>query len=325
MEDIFKEVQAASSIAIGGHIRPDGDCTGSCLALYNYLMNYYNAGRNKVIDLYLEPIPEEFTFLRGADQIEANYVPNKKYDLFFALDSGSPDRLGKALPYFETAEKTVCIDHHISNTMYAQINLVVPGASSTCEVLFDLMECGKIDKSIAECLYLGIIHDTGVFKHSNTGRKTMEAAGVLMEKGIPFSKIIDETFYRKTYLQNQILGRCLLESIRALDGRVIISNVSRKVQEFYGVGPGDLDGIIDQLRITEGVEVAILLREEETQYYKISMRSNEVVDVSRIAVYFGGGGHVRAAGCNMSGSPHDVVNNLLVHIEAQLNQRPIQE
>lgn len=319
MEDIFKEVQDARTIAIGGHMRPDGDCTGSCLALYQYLMKYYNGGRDKVIGLYLEPVPGEFTFLKGADQIETECDPSLRADLFIALDCGSPDRLGAAMPCFENAKRTICIDHHISNTRYAMLNLVVPEASSTAEVLFDLMDPDKIDRGIAECLYLGIIHDTGVFKHSNTSRKTMQAAGILMEKGIDFSRIIDETFYQKTYLQNQILGRCLLESIRALDGRVILSGVGRKVQEFYGVGPGDLDGIIDQLRVTKGVEVAILLKEEEQQVFKVSMRSNGVVNVSKIAVYFGGGGHIRAAGCTMSGSAHDVINNLLLHIESQLN------
>ena len=318
MENILNAVQSASSIAIAGHVRPDGDCVGSCLALYNYLTKYVNYDWNKVIDLYLEPVPETFTFLKNADKITSEYDTNMTYDLFLSLDCSSPDRLGGALPIFERARKTICVDHHISNTRFAGTNLVVPDASSTCEVLYTLLEEEKIDTAIAECLYLGIIHDTGVFKHSNTSRQTMEIAGRLIEKGVNTSQIIDETFYQKTYLQNQILGRCLLESIMVLDGRVIVSCVSRKIQDFYGVVPSDLDGVIDQLRITKGVEAAILIREEETQSYKVSMRSNGILNVSKIAVYFGGGGHVKAAGCNMKGSLHDVINNLLEHMANQL-------
>ena len=146
----------------------------------------------------------------------------------------------------------------------------------------------------------------------------MMVAGKLMEKGIDFSGIIDDSFYRKTNVQNQILGRALLESITFLDGRCIFSVIRAKDMEFYGVGSKDMDGIIDQLRITEGIECAVFMYETGNQEFKVSLRSNSIVDVSKIAAYFGGGGHVRAAGCTMSGSIYDVINNLSSHIEKQL-------
>ncbi len=316
-EKIRKVIRETSSIAIAGHVRPDGDCVGSCLALYNYLTA---AGREEdlsTVDLYLEDIPEDFRFLTGSDQI-LHQPKDIQYDLFIALDCGSADRLGAFLPVMRNAKSTLCIDHHVSNTHFTAVSLIDPGASSTCEILFEIMDYDRIDQKTAECLYLGIAHDTGVFKHSCTTRRTMEIAGALIEKGVPFSRIIDETFYQKTYLQNQILGRCLLESIMVLNGKVIVSGISRKTQEFYGASPADLDGVVDQLRVTRGVEAAILIREEEPQTYKVSMRSNGIVNVSRIAVYFGGGGHVQAAGCTMEGSLYDVINNLLLHIESQL-------
>ena len=141
-----------------------------------------------------------------------------------------------------------------------------------------------------------------------------------MEKGIPFGKIIDESFYMKTYRQLQIMGRCLLESIRVMDGRCIVSVVTKQMMDFYEAKSSDLDGIIDELRTTQGVEVAVLLSEKEPLEFKVSMRSNQIVDVSKIAVFFGGGGHVRAAGCTIKGSSYDVINNLTEHIEKQLNQ-----
>lgn len=317
MNDILVELGEAKEIAIAGHVRPDGDCIGSCLALYQYLTKECP---ERSIDVYLESMTETFSFIKGTEQIKSNYEQEKVYDLFIALDCGDLKRLGLAETLFVNAKRTINIDHHISNENFANVNHVVPQASSTCEVLFSLFEESKINKDIATALYVGMIHDTGIFKHSNTSKETMRIAGILMDQGIAYSNIIDESFYQKTYLQNQILGRCLLESIMVLQGKCIISCASKKVMEFYGAEASDLDGIIDQMRVTKGVEVAILLHEINNQKYKVSMRSNNLVNVSKIAQYFGGGGHIKAAGCTMEGSYYDVINNLTQHIELQLKE-----
>lgn len=312
---LCEDFVGVKSIAISGHIRPDGDCVGSCLATYNYIKENYPKIR---VDLFLEAVPESFQMLTNIDKINTTYDTDTVYDLFLSLDCGSVDRLGDVIPIFESAKKTICVDHHISNTKFAQNNIVVADASSTCEVMYGLFEEDKISFAVAEALYLGIVHDTGVFKHSNTTEKTMTIAGKLLSKGVSSSKIIDGTFYEKTYLQNQILGRCLLESMLMLDGKCIVSELNLKTMEFYEVTPKDLDGIIDQLRVTKGVEVAIFIYETAPQEYKVSMRSNGDVDVSKIAVYFGGGGHIKAAGCSMKGVMYDVINNIARLIEAQL-------
>lgn len=318
MEKINAEIIGVKKIAIAGHVRPDGDCIGSCTALYLYLKQNKEEFGIEQIDVYLEPFGNEFRILTGVDEIRHTYECEEEYDLFISLDCGSLDRLGNALKYFETAKKTLNIDHHISNQSFGKINHVIADASSTCEVLFTIMEEERITKEIAECLYVGIIHDTGVFKHSNTSEKTMNIAGKLISKGIDVSTLIDESFYAKTYMQNQILGRCLMESILVLGGKVVFSSISRKMLDFYGASSSDLDGIIDQLRVTKGTEVAIFVYETEPNEYKVSMRSNGEVNVSKIAVYFGGGGHIKAAGCTLRGSVHDVINNLTLHIDAQL-------
>ena len=173
---------------------------------------------------------------------------------------------------------------------------------------------------IATPFYTGIVHDTGVFKHSNTSKRTLEFAGTLIEYKIPFSQIIDQGFYQKTYKQNQILGRCLLESIMIMDGFCLFSCVTKSMLDFYQAEASDLDGVIDQLRITKGVEVAILVHELSQNEYKVSMRTNNWIDVSKIAVFFGGGGHVKAAGCTMHGSMHDVINNITQQIAAQMKE-----
>lgn len=317
MNKIVSELKGAKTVAIAGHVRPDGDCIGSCMAMYNYIQKYFS---DIHVDVYLEEIPEVFSFIKSTNKIKNTYEENIVYDVFIALDASDRERLGEADKYFSAGKKTICIDHHISNLGFAMVNYIYPEASSTSELVFELLEEDKIDSYIAESIYTGIVHDTGVFQYSNTSEKTMNIAGKLMSKGIDFSKIIDDTFYKKTYVQNQILGRALLESILLLDGKCIVSGIRNKEMDFYGVSSKDFDGIVNQLRITDGVECAIFLYETGNQEYKVSMRSSDRVNVSDIALYFGGGGHRKAAGCTMVGTLHDVINNITGHIEKQLQE-----
>lgn len=314
-------LEQTGSVVILGHVRPDGDCLGSTLGLYHYIQTNYPAIRAAV---YLEESSPKFGYLAGYDAI-LHETDEERYELCICLDCGDEERLGSFGVFLANASKSLCLDHHITNTRFCEVNLVSENASSTCEVLFEQLDEEKIDKAAAECLYTGLIHDTGVFKYSCTSARTMEIAGKLMAKGIDFGSIIDNSFYKKTYVQNQILGRALLESITFLDGKCIFSALRQSEMEFYGVNGKDMDGIIDQLRLTEGVEVAIFMYQTGPQEFKVSLRSQNAVDVSRIASYFGGGGHVRAAGCTMSGRIHDVVNNLSLHIAKQLDAASPQE
>lgn len=317
MNELRIIAEEAETILIAGHKRPDGDCTGACVAAWHYLHTIYP---EKSIDVYLETLPEYLAFLDEEGKIISHTVKNLQYDLVIAVDSSTADCLGEAQDAFYQAKKTLCVDHHISNRSYAGQNFIDAKAAATCEVLYEMMSDEDIDFKIAEALYVGIIFDTGVFHHPNTSKKTMEIAGVLMEKGIPFSKYIDKCFFERTYTQTQLLGRTLLASMRLMDGKCIVAAITRRMMEFYGAKVEDVEGIVEQLRITKGVEVAILLHEIGEQQYKVSMRSNDYVDVSKVAVFFNGGGHIKAAGCTMQGSIHDVVNNLTEHIELQIKQ-----
>lgn len=313
MSQLIEAVERAGTIAIGGHVRPDGDCIGSCMGLYGYIKENFP---EKKVCVYLEEVAESFSYLRQ----EGAFDRETHYDLFVSLDCGDAERLGEAQAVMQAADYVFNVDHHITNTKFGDKN-IVKDASSTCELLYTMLDEEKISYDVACALYTGIVHDTGVFKHSNTTGETMQIAGKLIDLGIPFGKIIDGSFYMKTYKQLQIMGRCLLESVRIMNGRCIFSVVRKSVMNFYEAKPSDLDGVIDVMRTTEGVEVAILLDERELGEYKVSMRSNEIVDVSQIALYFGGGGHVRAAGCTIKGSAFDVINNLTGHIEKQLDER----
>ncbi len=315
--DLKMECANAKKIGISAHIRPDGDAVGSSMALYLYLKKLCPEAEVK---LFSETPPACFEHLKYVKEIDSEYVFDGIFDVFFALDT-SADRLGKAEGFFKNAKKKINIDHHISNKNgCGDVNEVKPDVGSTAEVLYGIFEEAYLDEDIAVALYTGMIHDTGVFQYSNTSPRTLEIAAKLIGFGFNFSKIIEESFYQKTYLQNQILGRALMESLRFMGGRCIVSCVDKKMMDFYNVVPSDLDGIVNQLRNIKGVDCAIFMYETGLMEYKVSMRSNECVDVSKVASFFGGGGHMRAAGCTMKGTVHDVINNLSLHIAEQLKR-----
>ncbi len=315
MENLASQLEHVSTVAILGHVRPDGDCVGSCLATWNYINTWFPAVKATV---YLEPIPNIFKFLKGADQIQNSWEADICFDLCIVQDCSDTLRLGAFVKYFETAKHTVCIDHHISNGNFAGENYVFPHVSSTSELIFTLIEEEKITREIAECIYTGMVHDTGVFQYNSTTARTMNIAGKLMEKGIDFTKIVDETFYTKTYNQNRILGKALMESRLYLDGKCIAGVVTGKDMEEFDVLPKHLDGIVNQLRVTKDVELALFLYEIESGRYKISMRSNGKLNVADIAVHFGGGGHVMAAGADMEGAADDIIAKICSEAEKQL-------
>ena len=311
LEDKLKGI---STIGISGHVRPDGDCVGSTMAVYNYIVTYHPEIK---VDIYLESIPNVFRFIKNTDKIQMT-GEDKVYDLFIVLDCGDKERLGSNAKYYEMAKHTFCIDHHASNQAFAEENYIIPDASSTCELVFNMMDTDKITKEIAECLYTGIVHDTGVFQYSCTSAQTMNVVGILMEKGINYPKIVDDTFYTKTYDQNRILGYALLNSKLYLDGKVILTYLTKDNMKEFNCTPKELDGIVNQLRVTKDTVVAVFLYESEDGSFKASFRVNGEFNVAEIALVFGGGGHVKAAGCNIFGDIEDVIDRILAEIEKRL-------
>lgn len=310
-QSILKECNGAKRIGISGHIRPDGDCVGACLSLKMYLEKCLPDAEIKV---FLETPPEIFHELKGYAEIDSSFGEEAVFDVFFALDCNE-ERLGAAGKYFQAARKTINIDHHISNSGCGDINIMQPQVGSTCEVLYDLMDTEKLDKELAEALYVGIIHDTGIFQYSNTTARTLEKGAKLISYGFDFPRLIQETFYQKSYVQTQIMGRALMESIRFMDGKCIVSAIDKKTMEFYGASTEDLEGIVNQLRNIQGIDCAIFMYQTGLLEYKVSLRTSEAVDAAKVVSYFGGGGHARAAGCTMKGTFHDCVNNLSLYIE----------
>ena len=311
-------IDAADTIAIIGHKHPDGDCIGSNLAMYNYITENF---KGKTVDVYDEICSTSFKILSGYRKIK-HEAADKRYDLAISIDVSDIDRLGSFKELYSTAISTVCIDHHVSNKGFGDLCYIVGGASSACEIMCDLLDIDKISEKTANCIYLGMVHDTGVFKYESTTRKTMELAGILIDKGARISYIIDETFYKKTYKQNKLMSRVILDSELMCDGSIITGVATRKILKEYKCTPLDADGIVEQLRLTEGVEVAIFAYQLSKDEYKFSMRAKNYVDVSVIATALGGGGHVRAAGFNTNdfeGSMKKVIEMAEAQLKTQKN------
>lgn len=312
---ILEELKGKNKIAISGHIRPDGDCVGSCMGLGLFLKKAMPGAQ---VDVFLEEPADIFNCIKDTEQIIHDSQEERRYDAFIAVDTNA-ERLGAFKKYFDTADLTINIDHHISNKDgSAMINYVKPEASSASELIYEVIDHELLDEEIAKALYIGIAHDTGVFQYSNTSPSTLRAAADLIGYGFDFTKIIDETFYEKTFVQNQLLGKALSDSRLLLDGKCIASWVTKETLEAYGANSKDLEGIVSQLRYTRGAECAVFLYELKEQEFKVSMRSNGKVDVAAVAANFGGGGHVRAAGCSLCGTPETCLEKLLPLIGSQL-------
>lgn len=317
IEDFLKE---AKTVAIFGHVRPDGDCVGSTTGIYNYIQDNYPSIQ---ADLYLENFPESYKILRGASDAKPLYTSENNaglpYDLVFLMDTPSFERVGaNGAECLQTAKKSINIDHHISNPLnLCTLNLVEPEASSASEVLYVNLDKEKVSRETANSLYLGIVHDTGAFKFSCTGKRTMQVVGDLIEKGIDFAKIVNETYYTRTYKQTLVTGFVMENCKLGLGGKVVYAHITPEDMQRFDVTPVELSNVIDTIREVGGTEVALFLYPVNGKY-KISLRSNYIVDVNAIAREFGGGGHTRAAGGDTNDTPEVAIEKILGLIEKQL-------
>jgi len=317
--NILETVRGRQTIAISGHIGPDGDCVGSCLGMALYLRKNMPEAQ---VDVYLGDFSDALRRnIPGTETIIYDYKPRaEKYDAFIALDCGR-ERLGDAQDMFDRADLTVNIDHHVSNPGTGMINFVDGNASSACEMAYLTMNPDLVDRETAQALYVGMVTDTGVFRYSNTSERTMQTAGRLMTYGFDYPAIVREVFYEKTFTQQKLLGIALERARSEYGGLVIASLLDWKTQHSLGAAKKDIDGISAQLALTEGADCAILLYATATGEWKGSLRSNRYVDVAAICQNFRGGGHVRAAGCTMYGDGEKALEKLIGAAGDQLRKQ----
>ena len=319
MMSLDEVLEDKKSVAVSGHVRPDGDCVGSCMAIYNYIDTYYP---DIDVHVYLDPIPDIYKFMKNTDKIEQvdkNDLP--VFDLFIMADCHDTGRLGDSAKIFKKAAHSFCVDHHLGEDRIAEINYIFPLASSACELVGQLLCNERITDKIAECIYTGIVTDTGVFQYESTAPSTLRMAADLMETGIPFSKIVDETFFQKTYNQQRIFGYSLLKAKLHFDGRIISLFLTKAELNEYQVMPKHLEGIAAQLRETKGVEVALFLYQtDDDGGFKASTRAAASCDINlaEICSRYGGGGHAKAAGFQIKMDPVEAVEKVVAVIEKEL-------
>ena len=314
MNKLLELIENAKNIAITGHVSPDGDCTGSTLALYNYITENFGG---KQVRVCLEKPSKKFSYMNGFDLISED--PFSEADLLVSLDASDRERLGSRGVMLDTAKESICIDHHVTNTNFAKFNIVEDFRSSTCELLYTLLDYDKISVNTAVCLYTGIVHDSGVFKYQSTTRQTMEIAGALIDKGFDFTKIIDDTYFKKNFNATRLLGLVLTNAKLIFDGKCCYGLLDYDTWTGYIDDKKKMDGIIENLRNIDGVEIALFMYETAKDEHKVSLRSINA-DVSAIATALGGGGHMRAAGATVYGKADELLENtILPMIKKELN------
>lgn len=314
MINLLQECSKAKTIGITGHVRPDGDCVGSCMALYLYLKK--NMPQTD-ITVYLEEAAKTYHHINGVELIDSSFRKKPAYDVFFCLDS-APERTGQAQALYESAAKKINIDHHITNPGCGDINDIHPEIGSTAELVYRLIPEEALDDEIAKAIYIGIIHDTGVFQFSNTLPSTMEAGAKLIQYDIDFANLIQESFYEKSYKQTQIMAEAVLKSKMYLENKCLVSYFTQEEMLAMQAGSADFTGIINRLKTVQGVECAVFMYEIEAGNYKVSLRTSDNVDATAVTTVFGGGGHIKAAGCNIHGTAEQVIEKLTVEIAKQL-------
>lgn len=310
LDNILDEVNKANNIVILTHENPDGDAVGSSLAMYMTLKKM-----GKDVDLIIPELPRVFNFLPCADEIKKE-GKNESYDLAIALDAATIKMLNGWVNYFEEASVKISIDHHSTNTMYADLNYVNPDAPACTQVLINIIEYFgvEIDKEIGSCLLTGIITDTGGFQYQSTTPETFEFASGLLKKGVNVSEIYKQVMNTKSRANFELRKRAIDRMEFISDGKIVCTYITKQDEIDLNAEPGDHEGIVDEGRTIEGVEVSIFIR-ETSKGFKASLRSNEYVNVSDVCLMFGGGGHFHAAGCTINQSLEQVKEKIINQVK----------
>ena len=291
-------IRSCDNVHILTHQSPDGDTLGSGFALYFAL----RAMNKRAAVICPDGIIQRYRFICQGYEEEETFEP----ECVIAVDIADPGLMGEVQQKYENIVD-LCIDHHISNTMYAKKTLVNPNASAACEVMYHLFsELGtKIDDNIARCLYTGIATDTGCFKYSNTTPSAHIIAAEMIGYNIDFATINREMFDIKSkerlYLEQHIVDH--METYH--NEKCAVLCITEDLCTRLGVDMEELDGVAGLPLQIQGMEVAVTMKEKKPGVYKISMRSAGKINVSRICQQLGGGGHVNAAGCLVTGGIDD--------------------
>lgn len=321
LSQIARFILESKKIGITYHVSPDGDAVGSVLALFNALKSL-----NK--DCYIiskDTLSENLKFLKGSDEITGEITePVDETDIVVVLDCGNLERVSANLKEFTGT--IVNIDHHLSNDKYGDVNYIDSNAAATAEIVFELLNLmgisfekeNSVIKDIGTCMYTSIVTDTGAYRHSNVTERTHKISAILKKIGVDNTFIYQSLFDNKDFNRVRFVGKVLTAMKLVCDGKVALIELPKDVGEEFGIEVGDTSDIISYGLQIKGVEVTLLVKEADDKI-KASLRSKNDVDVRKIAEYFGGGGHTKAAGLAIKYSTlEEARDKILSKIEEEL-------
>jgi len=320
LTEIARTIKDSSRLFLATHVNPDGDAIGSLLAL-NCL--FHEIGKD-VTAFIADPIPGNFRFMPTSDTVihTLKGLEGRSFDLAIVVDSTDWERTGVDIPSAVKLGTVINIDHHVSNNSFGTINYIDPNASAVGEMLYNVIDAlgARIDARIAMCLYTAIMTDTGSFTYSNTTARAFEISERLVKCGAQPAKIAEEINENYSVSRLELLRLALFSLEFAGNRRIGSMTITQEMFRETGTGPDMIEGFIDYPRFVAGVKVAVLFRELTDGGYKVSFRSRDTLDVSRIAGHFGGGGHVNASGCTIHGDLTQIKGDVF-----SITQRALEE
>ncbi|MFH0731332.1 MAG: bifunctional oligoribonuclease/PAP phosphatase NrnA [Candidatus Omnitrophota bacterium] len=313
---VLREIRKYKNFLLISHTNPEGDSIGSQLAFEQLLKSM---GRKAFI-VNSDGPGAKYAFLPGSDKIRTAVGKNIKYDAVCFLDCADIKRIGNIYKTINLTKPKINIDHHLSNTKFADIDLVEPNASSTAEVVYTLFKQAKvnIDKNCAINLYAGILTDTGSFSYSNVTPFTHEVLSDLLKRGIDTNAIFRNVYEQVSLPTIKLLSAALSTLKLSASGEVCWMTIRKEMFKKYNATLQDEENFVNFPRSLKGVEVAVFFTEVSINRVKVSLRSNNNADVNKIASCFGGGGHQKASGCTLKGTIASARQRVLSEVERQL-------
>jgi phosphoesterase RecJ-like protein len=304
LNKIIRFIKSSDNFLITTHMNADGDALASMLAVA-YLLEAWKKRYEMVIHDSL--VDNKYNFLWGAEKIVSGNTDMKNtFDAAILLDVPSRKRIGNPADYLPPSNKCIKIDHHPPEEDFAQFKLVNEAASSTSQLIYELIVAAKfsLDRKMAEIIFTGIMYDTGRFSFSNTSRRDFQIAADLLSFGVKPHDIANRLFFTNSFTSMKTLGYALSHMELILDGRISLIHLPHTVM--MSNNQGEIEELANYSVAIKGVEVGLFIREVEPNYFKVSFRSKGRINVNTIAKTFGGGGHAHAAGARFSGKYTDL-------------------
>lgn len=310
MKRIISTIKNHNRFLIISHENPDGDAVGSVLGLYFGLLKL----NKEVIPVLPDPVPKIYSFLKGSEMIKNDFEIDE-IEVAIVLDCADIGRVENLKRKLTKIPKKINIDHHPSNFSFGEINYIDPKSSSTSELVLKILRRLKIeiDENIASPLYTGLMTDTGGFRFANTNLNTFKAATFLVKSGANPFYISEMVYSMKPLKALRLLGRAL-EKLKKENG-IVYSILTIDDFKEFDAEEEDAEGIVEYLNKSNEANVAILFKQKINGFYKVSLRSKGDIDVKDIALKFGGGGHMNAAGFDIKDDPKTVLNKILSELK----------